>query len=70
MAVVETETRAASLTIEEYLHTSYRPDCDFVDGVLEERTSGGTKHGMLQMAGAIRGLLEYGDREHLAAGSG
>ncbi len=25
------------LSIEEYLHTSYHPDCDFVDGHLEER---------------------------------
>ena len=22
------------VSVEEYLHTSYRPDCDYVDGVL------------------------------------
>jgi Uma2 family endonuclease len=37
------------LTLEQYLQTSYHPDCDFVDGVLEERNVGGTKHGLLQM---------------------
>jgi len=30
-------TGTALLTIEEYLKTVYRPDCDFVDGELEER---------------------------------
>ena len=37
------------LTLEEYLHTSYRPDCDFVDDHIEERNSGETAHGLLQM---------------------
>ncbi len=30
----------ALLSLEEYLHTSYHPDCDFVDGLLEERNVG------------------------------
>lgn len=38
-----------TLTLEEYLRTSYRPDCDFVDGHLEERKMGDTKHSLLQM---------------------
>jgi hypothetical protein len=25
------------VSVEEYLHTDYEPDCDFVDGVLVER---------------------------------
>lgn len=25
------------ISVEEYLHTVYRPDCDYVDGVVEER---------------------------------
>ncbi len=38
-----------TMTLEEYLHTSFQPDCDFVDGQVEERTLGETKHGLLQM---------------------
>ena len=36
------------ITLEEYLHTDYRPDCDFVDGYLEERTLGELAHSTLQ----------------------
>jgi Uma2 family endonuclease len=46
---VATQPITALLTLEEYLRTSYHPDCDFVDGVIEERNMGGTKHGLLQM---------------------
>jgi len=35
---------------EEYLHTSYEPDCEFEDGVLIERNSGTLEHGTLQTA--------------------
>jgi hypothetical protein len=35
---------------EEYLHTSYRPDCEFDDGVLIERNVGTLEHGKLQAA--------------------
>ncbi len=38
-----------ALTIEEYLNTSYRPDCDFVDDHIEERHLGTPKHSLLQM---------------------
>ncbi len=38
------------LSIEEYLHTSYHPDCDFVDGQLEERNLGDSEHSFLQAA--------------------
>jgi Uma2 family endonuclease len=44
-----TQTVPALMSLEEYLRTSYHPDCDFVDGHLEERNMGGTKHGLLQM---------------------
>ncbi len=37
------------LTLDEYILTSYRPDCDFVDGYLEERILGTPKHAYLQM---------------------
>jgi Uma2 family endonuclease len=48
---IETSPSAAStqISLEEYLHTSYRPDCDFVDGQVEERNVGETKHGLLQV---------------------
>jgi len=42
-------TTSALLTIEEYLKTEYRPDCDFVDGELEERNLGEHDHGYLQL---------------------
>jgi len=38
-----------TMTLEEYLRTSLRPDCDFVDGHIEERNLGEYKHGLLQM---------------------
>lgn len=36
------------VTVEEYLHTTYRPDCDYVDGRVEERNLGEHDHGLLQ----------------------
>jgi Uma2 family endonuclease len=38
------------LSEEEYLHTSYEPDCEFEDGVLIERNVGTWEHGKLQAA--------------------
>ena len=38
------------VSIDEYLTTVYRPDCDFVDGVTEERNSGENDHADLQTA--------------------
>jgi Uma2 family endonuclease len=39
------ETR---VSVEEYLHTSYRPDCDYVDGKVQERNLGEFDHGSTQ----------------------
>jgi Uma2 family endonuclease len=36
------------VTIEEYLHTSYEPDADYVDGEIEERNVGEWDHSKLQ----------------------
>jgi len=36
------------VTVEEYLLTSYEPDCDYVDGRIEERNAGEYDHGYLQ----------------------
>jgi Uma2 family endonuclease len=42
------------ISVREYLHTSYSPDCDYVDGVVVERNVGEKDHGKLQ-----RELLVY-----------
>src|SRR2546421_565260 len=38
------------VSVEEYLRTSYRPDCDFVEGRVLERNVGEKGHGKLQRA--------------------
>ncbi len=38
------------ISLAEYLSTSYRPDCDFVDGELRERNVGESEHSILQAA--------------------
>src|SRR5947207_12846994 len=40
----------ALVSVEEYLRTSYRPDCDFVEGRVLERNVGEKDHSMLQGA--------------------
>jgi Uma2 family endonuclease len=39
---------APLVSVEEYLHTPYHPDVDYVDGVLEERNLGENQHSDLQ----------------------
>jgi Uma2 family endonuclease len=41
------------ISVEQYLATSYRPDCDYVDGHLEERNLGEFDHSRLQTAIAV-----------------
>jgi Uma2 family endonuclease len=41
-------TASTLISIEEYLRTSYHPDCDFVDGEIQERTLGEREHARLQ----------------------
>ncbi|MBV9759606.1 MAG: Uma2 family endonuclease [Acidobacteriaceae bacterium] len=36
------------VSLEEYLNTDYEPDCDYVDGVLEERNVGRKRHAKAQ----------------------
>ena len=38
------------ISVERYLATSYRPDCDYVDGRIEERNLGELDHSSLQTA--------------------
>ena len=42
------EDRATLVSVEEYLRTDYSPDCDYVDGVLEERNVGQKRHAISQ----------------------
>ena len=37
------------VTVEEYLSTAYQPDCDYVDGTIEERNVGELEHSFLQL---------------------
>jgi len=39
----------ALISVEDYLRTSYRPDCDYVDGEIRERNLGESSHGRLQL---------------------
>ena len=36
------------ISIEEYLRTSYDPDCEYIDGVIEERNLGEYEHSVIQ----------------------
>ncbi|HEX3681974.1 MAG TPA: Uma2 family endonuclease [Bryobacteraceae bacterium] len=49
---------STAISVEEYLHSSYRPDCDYVDGELVERNVGELKHSFLQniLGGYLREL--------------
>jgi Uma2 family endonuclease len=40
----------AFIPVEEYLHTVYEPDCDYVDGILVDRNVGEKNHAKLQRA--------------------
>ena len=46
-------------SLEEYLTTTYEPDCDFVDGCLEERNAGEWDHGRLQLKIGAYFLARY-----------
>jgi Uma2 family endonuclease len=38
------------ISVDEYLHTVYEPDCDYVDGVVLERNVGEKDHSKAQLA--------------------
>jgi Uma2 family endonuclease len=42
------DPQTESVSVREYLTTSYRPDCDYVDGRIEERNVGEYDHSYLQ----------------------
>lgn len=52
--------------LEEYLSTDYEPDCDYVDGELEERNVGEQEHSITQ-AFFIKWLAKHEDDWKLEA---
>ena len=38
------------VSVDEYLHTVYEPDCDYIDGVILKRNVGEKDHGKVQLA--------------------
>lgn len=40
-------TTAATISVEEYLHSSYEPDVEYIDGQIEERNVGEIEHSAL-----------------------
>jgi Uma2 family endonuclease len=48
-----------SMTVSEYLTTNYWPDCEFIDGLLEERNLGEHDHAAVQAAL----ILWFGQRQ-------
>ena len=52
-------TVATQISVDEYLKTSYRPDCDYVDGEVRERNLGEYDHSRPQM----RFIMFFGVRE-------
>jgi Uma2 family endonuclease len=53
---------APYIPVEEYLHSCYRPDCDYVDGELLERNVGERDHSELQ---GVLMLYYYNRRKQL-----
>jgi Uma2 family endonuclease len=49
MAMATLPANEPMVTVEEYLHTVYEPECDYVDGRLEDRNVGEYDHGLLQL---------------------
>src|SRR5271165_4137159 len=52
---------ATLVSVEEYLATTYHPDCDFVDGEVRERNLGTKDHSNLQ--GEVRAWFRQRRRE-------
>jgi Uma2 family endonuclease len=54
MATLPIFENSEFISVREYLATSYRPDCEYLDGRIEERNVGEYDHGLLQ---ALLGYL-------------
>ena len=55
------------ISVEEYLASSYEPDCDYIDGQREERNLGETSHAGLQLKIRAYLLVHYGGELPYAA---
>jgi Uma2 family endonuclease len=53
---------AIHISLEEYLSTEYEPDCDYVDGAIEERNVGKNRHSRTQ--GLLTTWLGSREKEH------
>ncbi len=61
-------TATRPITIDEYLHTSYEPDCDYVDGELQERNLGELTHAEVQ-ARLAQWFLNHADEWNIRVGN-
>jgi Uma2 family endonuclease len=59
------ETKAW-ISVEEYLHTSYHPDCDYVDGEVLVRNLGEYDHARLQSVIAVHFENNYWSKGFIA----
>ena len=50
---------AELIPVEEYIRSSYEPDCDYVDGELQERNLGEREHSLTQVEIAYYLLAKY-----------
>ena len=42
-------TTSTLVSVEEYLRTSYKPACDYIDGVLRQKSMPNYEHGKLEL---------------------
>jgi hypothetical protein len=49
------------ISVDDYLASTYEPDCDFVDGHIEERNVGEWDHSRLQLKVGAYLLAHYGN---------
>ena len=54
---------AIHLSLADYLNTDYEPDCEYLDGVVEERNVGKRKHSKTQalLAARLQREVESGE---------
>jgi Uma2 family endonuclease len=55
------------ISVENYLATAYEPDCDYVDGHIEERNVGELSHSKVQLKVGAYLLAHYGTGDAFAA---
>jgi Uma2 family endonuclease len=58
-------TNASIVSVDEYLHTNYKPACEYIDGVLRQKPMPTRKHGLIQ--GRLVYLITMGFQDFEAA---